>query len=241
MAKRKDARIYLLYHKDVDYGLWDNSLYEPKSVFDSKIGELNPIYCEMSGTFDIWKRHPKSLKYIGQCQYRRRLELEEDFDFEGFFKEADILVADPIYFQTSVREQYANCHNVEDLDKMEKILKEKYPEYSEDWNNRIKGGNVLFYSQGWVMKAEDFDIYCKWLFSLLKEFCKREKIETVEAARKHVEEAAITWKYKCNPIDVTYQTRICGYLAERLFTLYVFHNFKNIACHAYTKFEGINF
>lgn len=244
MTRRKDARIYILYHKP--YDLWDNSLYMPQSVHDSEIAELNPIYCELTGLYNIWKNHPKSLKYIGICQYRRRLEFPEDFDFKALFSEADVLCAQPYWFSMTVRAQYEMIHNREDFDLMEKVLLENYPEYDEIWTHGINGGRVLFYSQGWVMKAEDFDKFCEWLFDLLGKFCKEAGIETVEGCREYVKKNIEAGKYrdlgdafKNHSADnlLQYQMRICGYLAERLLTAYVFKNFKRIASMPYKKFE----
>lgn len=245
MNRRKDARIYILYHKK--YEMWDNSLYMPQSVHKSEIADLNPIYCELTGLYDIWKKHPKTLKYIGVCQYRRRLQFEEDYDFGELFDISDILCAQPYQFNRSVRQQYALCHNVDDLDLMEKILKENYPDYAQEWDNRVRGGNVLFYSQGWVARAEDFDNYCEWLFDLLGKFCKEAGIETVEQCHAYVEKNNADGKYrdigeafkKYSADDfIQYQMRICGYLAERLFTVWVFKNFKDIAIKSYIKFEN---
>ena len=234
MNRRKDARIYILYHKDAD--LWNDALYMPKSVHDSEIAELNPVYCELTGLYDIWKHHPKSLKYIGVCQYRRRLQFPEDYDFKPLLMDDAILCAKPYNFSKTVKGQYAQCHNVEDLQLMESIVKEKNPDYAQAWDYWINGNNTLFYSQGWVARVEDFDRYCEWLFDLLDAFCKKAGIETVEDCRNYVEKNIAAGKYpdignafKEHSAEdiVQYQMRICGYLAERLFTLWVFKNFGN--------------
>lgn len=240
MEKRKDAQIYILYHYDTDYGVWDNSLYTPQSAFDSEIGELNPIYCETTGTYNVWKTRPKDLKYVGQCQYRRRLEFPEDFDFDKVFENFDIITASPADSPCTLKQQYADCHNVEDIELMEYILRANYPEYAKDWEEHINNGATLFYSQGYVMRAKDFDAYCSWLFSLLEKFCHAAGMDTVEQAQDHIFKAALAGKYgKITIPSLRYQTRICGYLAERLITTYIYHNFKKVQCFPYKKMEDI--
>ena len=78
MDKRKDAQIYELVYKPVDYDLWDNQLYTPLQVgaertgFDivplkdntgDNISSNNDFYSEATGTYWIWKNAPHT-KYV---------------------------------------------------------------------------------------------------------------------------------------------------------------------------------
>ena len=107
MQKREDIQIYELAYNKVKYGLWDNALYTPlqccadrsntdvcelKDNTGENISSKNFYYCETTGTYWIWKNAPET-KYVGQCQYRRRLEFKEDFDFDTIFDKHKIINA----------------------------------------------------------------------------------------------------------------------------------------------------
>lgn len=259
MEKREDAQIYIIGHKVVDYGYWTNSLYTPiqvgfndrfMTVRDSddpdNISSWNNLYAEGTATYYIWK-HCHPAKYKGQCQYRRRLEFTEDFNFDETFENFDVIVATPLMFiGSSVQYQYRKCHNDEDIDLAEEIIKDKYPEYAEAWVRYVKYGTFLFYSNGFVMRAEDYDNYCEWLFSIFDEFKKRREwnsIEDVESyIAKEIEEGKRPEANGQGKKEgaLKYQTQVFGFLSERLFTLYIFQHYplNRIMCRDYTKYEN---
>ena len=65
MEKSKEVQIYIIGHKEVDYGYWDNSIYTPLQVgggmykqflplrdnTGDNIAEWNPIYAENTGIY----------------------------------------------------------------------------------------------------------------------------------------------------------------------------------------------
>jgi len=253
MEKRKDIEGYIFCHKPVPYGVWDNKLYTPLEVgaalreplFELRdntgdnISALNVYYAENTGAYWIWKHHSKEAEYILQCQYRRRLEFDEDLDFCQFFKDYDIIVASPLMLlKTSVYGQYAECHSEDDIKLVEDIIKDKFPEYSESFERYIKFGTFLFYSNGFVMRAEHYDRYAEWLFSILDEFRYRKGWDTEEQILADIS-TDIKRKKRPGTRGARYQAQVGGFLSERLLTLYILHNFdkKRIMCRDYKKFE----
>ncbi len=253
MEKRKDIEGYIFCHKLVPYGVWDNKLYTPLEVgaalreplFELRdntgenISALNVFYAENTGSYWIWKHHSKEAKYILQCQYRRRLEFDEDLDFCQFFKDYDVIVASPLMLlNTPIYQQYANCHSEEDIRLVEEIIKEKFPEYSESFERYIKFGSFLFYSNGFVMRSEDYDRYAEWLFAILDEFRYRKGWDTEERILADIS-TEIKRKKRPGTRGARYQAQLGGFLSERLLTLYILHNFdkKRIMCRDYKKFE----
>jgi hypothetical protein len=61
---------------------------------------------------------------------------------------------------------------VEPLDETGKIIVEKYPEYSEYFNELHKRTSAHMFNM-FIMKKDIFDEYCKWLFDILFELEKR--------------------------------------------------------------------
>ena len=117
MQKRDDIQIYELAYNKVNYGLWNNSLYTPlqcgsainkvdvcnlKDNTGDNISDKNFYYSETTGTYWIWKNAPKT-KYIGQCQYRRRLKFDENFNFDTIFNEHKIICNKPMILGLSLK------------------------------------------------------------------------------------------------------------------------------------------
>lgn len=102
----------------------------------------------------------------------------------------------------SVYEQYKHGHslNIRDLELVRKIIAEKYPEYTEDFNAYLKGETTCLCNM-YIMKKELFEAYMPWLFDILAEFEKRADMSNYSVEG--------------------YRTP--GHLAERLLTLYYLH------------------
>lgn len=249
--KRNDARIYIIAHKPVDYGIWDNALYTPVQVgygerflenrddeCPGSISTLNNYYAETTGLYWAWKTHPRDAKYIGVCQYRRRLEFPEDQDFDELFGGVGVIAAEPLPFPVYL--QYCMCHSRKDVEEAGEIICELFPEYEESFGKYILNGRKLYYSNGFVMRAEDFDRYCEWLFQILGEIRRRRGWNTPERVEADI--TAEIAEGKRNPSkSVGYQSQVGGFLSERLLTLFILHNFKdNEIMHVpYHKYEGV--
>ena len=79
----------------------------------------------------------------------------------------------------NVREQYKQTPNlnVKDLDSAIDILKEMYPDFSEAADKYMEG-NLLYPCNMLIAKAEIFNDYCSWLFSILEKVEKKLDIST---------------------------------------------------------------
>ena len=102
------------------------------------------------------------------------------------------------YYIETVRSQYEHAHCKSDLDEAERVVKEMYPPYAEAFS-KVMNRKKLYILNMFVMKKRLFDTYCVWLFAILSELEKR--------------------------IDLTgrsvYEKRVFGFLAERLFNVWL--------------------
>lgn len=172
------------------------------------ISAKNANYCELTGLYWAWKN--LECEYIGLCHYRRYFSkgsvgkdkkaaiLHKD-DYEKLLQKYDALLPKKRnYFIETVCSQYEHAHNKRDLDEVENIVKELYPEYSEGFT-KVMNRTKLHILNMFVMKKDKFDEYCKWLFDILFELEKR--------------------------IDITsynqYEARVFGFLSERLFNVWL--------------------
>lgn len=253
----KIADCYILFHKKIDYEIWDNDVWTPLQVGAAEnerilengatdnegdcISEWNRLFCETTGTYWIWK-HLTGKKYAGQCQYRRRIEFNEDA-----FKGHDVIAAYPLRLCMSVAQQYALCHNANDLETIKSILFLQHPEYADSWEKYIEKGNILFYSNSFILRTEDFKKYCEWLFPLLFEFKQRMGWNDVEQFSDYIKQQIDAGLRPNNNGKggtegaVRYQGEIFGFLSERLWTLYLLHNFdkERIFLTPYIKYENV--
>ena len=102
------------------------------------------------------------------------------------------------YYIETVRSQYEHAHCKSDLDEAERVVKEMYPPYAESFS-KVMNRKKLHILNMFVMKKNLFDTYCAWLFAILSELEKR-----IELIGRSV-----------------YEKRVFGFLAERLFNVWL--------------------
>lgn len=221
-----DIKILVAAHKR--YWMPDDDVYIPLHVgregkadlgyigdnTGDNISKKNPNYCELTGLYWAWKN--LQADYIGLCHYRRYFSkahhggsLEEKQqailrreDYERLLQTHDCIL--PIkrnYYIETVRSQYEHAHNNADLDEVEKIIAEKYPDYSTAFDT-VMNRRRLHILNMFVMKWDLFDAYCAFLFDILFELEKR--------------------------IDIggynQYEARVFGFMSERLLNVWIDKN-----------------
>ncbi|MGN0240807.1 MAG: DUF4422 domain-containing protein [Candidatus Weimeria sp.] len=211
-----DTRIYEITHKEFpkpdlpEYirlqagaALHEDLGYVPDNIGDN-ISEKNPNYCELTGIYWLWKN--VSCDIIGICHYRRYFFYNGDFlrkeDIESILKDYDVILPRSYHIESaSVYDFYKEYHHIEDLDTVREIISELYPDYLDSFDLCMRTGlinplNML------VAGKTTFDRYCEWLFSILSEAEKKIDISGYDE----------------------YQSRIFGFLAERLTKVFFIHN-----------------
>ncbi|WP_347460104.1 DUF4422 domain-containing protein [Clostridium sp. BL8] len=174
----------------------------------------NTNYCELTGLY--WAYKNLKCDYIGLCHYRRYFTIKDvvsrlnngkdkidliltENDIEKLMKDYEIILPKKRnYYIETVRSHYKHAHYLKDLNKIEEIIKEKHVDYIDSFNYVMSGTKLHLFNM-FIMKKEDFDRYCQWLFSILFE----------------LEESTDISKYDA------YQCRIFGFLSERLFNVWL--------------------
>lgn len=194
------------------------------------ISNKNKYYSEQTGVYWVWKNmkddHPD---YVGFCHYRKYpymntgIHQQEIKCTEDFFNQTggmniqkirelvldnDVLCINPFGYRVSLRYMYDIIHIVEDIDILSKTVKDMFPEYNEAFDKTINAAPSFLYPYNiYVMKWDDFCKYCEFIFPLFKEME--------------------------NKIDFSkhngYQSRVFGYMAERLLNVFILKNFKSIS------------
>ena len=177
------------------------------------ISTKNPNYCELTGLYWAWKN--LDADYIGLVHYRRYFTRKEAHTIEAkkqqiltgqewqqLLSQYPVIVPDKrkYYIETN-RSHYNHAHHSEGLDITEQIIKEACPEYLPAFETVMNRTWAHMFNM-FVMRRDLYDAYMQWLFDILFELEKRVDITG--------------WD--------TYESRIYGFVAERLLDVWLGKN-----------------
>ena len=216
-----------------------------KDNVGENISDKNYFYVENTGTYWIWKN--VEAKYKGQMQYRRPLSgVCDTMNFDEIFKDYDVITCEPFYHPghkeptkeepmfipaDTVEGGYAFSNCIDDLSILEMVIKMYHSEYSDDYDKYIKNGANLYYSNAFIMRNEDFDKYSEFLFDCLEKYLSFANINNEKELIEHVKYNLEVGKYiryekiGYTDADINWQCKIGGFLSERIWTLWLQHNF----------------
>jgi len=193
------------------------------------ISSKNKSYCECTGLYWAWK-NLKRVDVIGLCHYRRYFDfhhqVKRPYNYRTYpvseFGKLDlsvpesvirkvvkgsVVVTEPNVYPYSIWCDYSNCHYSTDIRVVHEIICEKGEQkYIDAFDESICKSNKLSHYNMFLMRWEDFDRYCAWLFSILEEAERRIDISHYD------------------PV----QGRIWGYLAERLMNVWLYAERKEL-------------
>jgi len=186
------------------------------------ISSKNPYYCELTALYWAWK-NLKETDIVGLCHYRRYFDFHRqgicfmpdtsfpvsairDLDFsidsrsvERIMKGA-VVVPRSLPCASSLHLQYCEGHISDDFRRLEDIIKTTQPvNYAEAFRQQLMEGFRIRPYNMMIMRRQDFDDYCSWLFDILS----------------RVEEQVDISHYS------SYQQRIFGFMSERLFGVWL--------------------
>lgn len=140
------------------------------------ISEKNCYYGELTGIYWVWK-NIRTSDYVGVCHYRRYFCTEEgrifnEKDYLHILQEYDIITSKKLKLNFSYFDGYEGDYNIFDLITTGEVIRQKFPEYYENFE-RLVHGNGTYFANMMVAKKEIYDEYCEWLFSIFDEVEKR--------------------------------------------------------------------
>ena len=214
--------IYIATHKEFDNPHLNN--YIPLQVgaegkqdlgylkdnTGDNISEKNSNFCELTGLYWIWKNC--SDEYKGLVHYRRFFgknnfsnNIKDVYSYEQLvqiLENSDIILPFVETFKQNAKDELlVRCCTEDIFLKLERIVKEKYPQYGTSFDKYFADNKSSLFNMMFCKKTI-FNQYCGWLFDILFELEKDVDI---------------------NKLD-DYQKRLYGFLSERLLNVWVEHN-----------------
>lgn len=187
----------------------------------------NLMYNEYCGFYWIWKNYPIK-KYVGMNHYRRYYNDCNNLpDIGKIFERKRIILNTPIQLRVpqglkqsgtlmTNREWYAYWHNIEDFETLEAIITDKYPKYMEGFK-KMADAKYLHGCNMFTMDKDTFEEYCNFVFPLIMDFRKERGFFTLQDCVDYVTNNQHKYvKEGLTYYDINKQSRIVGYLAERI-------------------------
>ncbi|MCM1087819.1 MAG: DUF4422 domain-containing protein [Muribaculaceae bacterium] len=191
-----------VYPIQVGADLTDEVIVRLRDNEGENISGKNRNYCELTASYYAWKNSHAA--YKGLCHYRRLFDITEAQMQEllGKGSEWDVILPYPSIHYPNLSAQHIRYIKDSDWRAMLKALEETAPAYLEAYEAFVRSGEQFFYNYNMVIaKAEIFDDYCRFLFSVL------------ERAQE------LTMPKGADRAD-----RFAGYMGENLTTIYFLKN-----------------
>lgn len=176
--------------------------FQPDNVGEN-ISCKNNSYCELTALYWAWRNLDAT--HVGLAHYRRHFKgdgprnVMSERQIEDLLSSYDVVMPKRRkYYIESVRDHYLHAHHAEPLELAEHIIQRDYPEMLQAWSAVMDRSWLRLYNM-FVMSRQLLDAYCSWLFPILFEIESK--------------------------VDMTgwnaYEQRALGFLAERLFNVWV--------------------
>lgn len=203
-----DDDVYLPLH--VGRALGGDLGYTGDDTGDN-ISAKNPGYCELTGLYWAWKNLASA--HVGLCHYRRyfghgvlfggaarrRAAVFSRADYEARLARCEMLLPKKRHYVVeTVAGQYAHAHHAKDLQAAARAVAQLSPEYVPAFE-AVMARRSLHILNMFVTSRGLLDDYCRWLFAVLG----------------RVEDSIDTSGYSA------YERRVFGFLAERLFNVWL--------------------
>ena len=192
--------------------------YQPDDEGDN-ISIKNPHFCELTCHYWAWK-NLKNVDIIGLNHYRRYFDftrkwpqfsadkhfvpteefLKQSYTFpnlEKILEKYDIILPTARHWRVSNTQQYNDYHIAKDWEVLRQIIKERSPQYTPAFEKTMDQSNKAVGYNMFITHWKHFNAYSEWLFDILFEV-----------------------ERKVPPINDPIQSRIYGYMSERLINVF---------------------
>ncbi len=201
------------FYKKLYVGAFKQQNRKPGYLYDdigNNISNKNSNFCELTGMYWLSNNCDDPIK--GIVHYRRFFThnvwsennkyFYDEVEIKKILENHDCIVSNRMYFPCgNIENHYKRYHYAKDLELLREVILDICPEYINAFEEAMKKKYLFPYNMI-IAKKEIFDSYVKWLLELLMELEKRENIDGYNS----------------------YQSRVYGFLSERLMNVWLIHN-----------------
>ena len=196
--------------------------YQPDNEGEN-ISAKNPHFCELTCHFWAWK-NLKNVDIVGLNHYRRYFDFGQKWpqfsadkhfittdsflnkpylfpNLDRLLQKYDIILPVARHWRVSNTQQYGDYHIAKDWEMLRQIIKERSPQYIPAFEKTMDHSNKSVGYNMFITHWKYFNSYSEWLFDILFEIEQR-----------------------VPPIDDPIQSRIYGYMSERLINVFCEHH-----------------
>lgn len=160
-------------------------LHNDAEIYDNEgdnISVRNPLYGELTATYNVWKNHSHDI--MGIFHYRRVMDVKTE-QLSVFNNNIDVILPLPFVCYPDASGQYGRYLSGEDVDIMKEVLYEYHPELKELIIKALNS-QILYNYNMLIAKREVFNDYCEWIFPLLEEITNRCESHNRERLSRYV-------------------------------------------------------
>ena len=215
-----------------------NIIYADKG----KLYKLRRAYGEMSKLYyiySLYKEGSMTSDYVGLNHYSRYFNFTDNIpNFNNIFKNYDVILNSPYFCKNGIRNQFCWCHGCKKYDEIIDIIKEIKPDYYKA-ALEINNSTLIYCCNLFIMKQKDFLNYCEFIFDVLFEFDRRNNFTSDEDVFNYFKQF-----FPKNNTDsyriILLQSRLQGFLAERIGNIFFNKNFKRKKIFGFGNFKTNN-
>lgn len=223
--------IFICTHKEFNKVV-SSPIYKTINVKDVDPKEFglkyrDDFYCELMAFYWVAKKYDIK-DYIGFCHYRRYFSFMDEIpDMDETFKNYDVILPYPIKLGGTVKQHYGICHNIEDLEIMQNVINDWFPNYANA-ANIVLNNCYLFTNNMFVMKKDDFLEFFSFYENVIDRYLQYIGGDIDKRIEENKEKYLKNFPSSPQNGEVWYQKRIGGFLSERLFTIFCIKKFKKM-------------
>lgn len=188
-----------------------NNVERDDSITDN-ISYKNKNFCELTGIYWMWKNNNiKDEEIIGLCHYRRyfiknifsvkRKNYLNCDEINKIMKKYDIILPNKRSCKVKIKDSFSTAPSKEDMKETRKCIERLYPEYIDSFDKFLNQKDAYAFNM-FIATKKVMNEYFKWLFDILFEIEKVIDISEYD----------------------TYKARVYGFIAERLFNVWIEKN-----------------
>ena len=186
--------------------------------FDDSAGDsiahMNANFCELTALYWLWKNHKlDSGSILGLGHYRRLMTNDLFFNIlskkplpisaaKNFLRDNDLILPRKVPIFSGIYKHYEESHQIEDLQLMLQTLEAIHGLNVKSTLGFLKNQKWAYLFNMIICRKNLLDAYCSWLFPVLFEV-----------------HARLNYSHRNS-----YQARAIGFLAERLFNVWIWQN-----------------